>query len=125
MSDRAPISTSAPSRRMPTRSHRASTSLRMCEDRKTVWPRWRASLGALAEGLLHERVQAAGGLVQHEQVGPGHEGGDEDDLLAVALGVLADLLGGVEVEALDELVPVGGVDLALHPAQEVERLGAR
>ena len=80
-------------------------------------------LRTLAEDLLHERVQAARGLVQHEQVSPGHEGGDEEDLLAVALGVLADLLGRVEVEALDELVPVGRVDLALHPAEEVERLG--
>jgi hypothetical protein len=28
---------------MPTRSHSASTSLRMCEERKTVWPRCLAS----------------------------------------------------------------------------------
>src|ERR1039457_3190894 len=34
-----PISTSLPSRKMATRSHSASTSLMMCEDRKTVWPR--------------------------------------------------------------------------------------
>ena len=38
-----PCSTSRPLRRMPTRSHSASTSLRMCEERKTVCPRALAS----------------------------------------------------------------------------------
>ncbi len=38
-----PTSTSFPARRMATRSHSASTSLRMCEDRNTVWPRSRDS----------------------------------------------------------------------------------
>ena len=41
---RLPSSASRPARRMPTRSHSASTSLRMCEERNTVWPRSRASL---------------------------------------------------------------------------------
>ncbi len=38
-----PSSASLPARRMATRSHSASTSLMMCEDKKTVWPRSRAS----------------------------------------------------------------------------------
>ena len=38
-----PSRPATPSRRIPTRSHSASTSLRMCEDRKTVWPRSVAS----------------------------------------------------------------------------------
>ena len=33
-----PISTSRPPRRIATRSHSASTSLRMCDDKNTVWP---------------------------------------------------------------------------------------
>ncbi len=40
----AAISTSLPSRRMPTRVHSCSTSERMCDDRNTVAPRSRASL---------------------------------------------------------------------------------
>ena len=69
----------------------------------------------MAERLLHQRIQPAGRLVQHEQVRPGHERGNQDQLLAVALGVGADLLGRIEVEALDQLVPIGGIDAALHP----------
>ena len=38
-----PSSTRRPARRMPTRSHSASTSLRMCDDRNTAWPRSFAS----------------------------------------------------------------------------------
>ena len=34
-----PSSTSRPWRKMPMRSQSASTSLRMCEERKTAWPR--------------------------------------------------------------------------------------
>jgi len=56
------------------------------------------------EGLLHEGIEPGGRLVEDEQVGPGHEGGDELELLAVALRVGPDLLGRVEVEAGDELV---------------------
>ena len=43
------LSTSLPSLRIPTRSHSASTSLRMCEERKTVCPRLRL-LDTVAEG---------------------------------------------------------------------------
>ena len=39
-----PISTRLPSRRIPTRSQSASSSLMMCDDKNTVWPRPRASL---------------------------------------------------------------------------------
>ena len=52
----------------------------------------------LLEGLFHERIQPGGGLVEDEQVGVGGEGGDQGDLLPVALGVVADPLGRVEVE---------------------------
>ena len=49
---------------------------------------------AVPEGLLHERVESARRLVEHQQVGPGHEAGDEDQLLPVALGVGPYLFGG-------------------------------
>ena len=76
----------------------------------------------LLEGLFHERVQPGGGLVEHEQVGVGGEGGDEGDLLPVALGVVADPLGRVEVEPLDEGGPAGLVEPALGRAEDVEAL---
>ena len=83
-----------------------------------------AGLGhAVAERLLHERVEPGGGLVEHEQVGARHQGGDEQYLLPVALGVGPDLLGRIEVEPLDQLVAVRGVDPALDPPQEMKCLG--
>ena len=69
----------------------------------------------MAERLFHQRVQAAGGLVEQKQVRPGHERGDEQHLLAVALGVSPHLLGRVEIEPLDQLVAIGPVDVALAP----------
>ena len=79
---------------------------------------------AVPERLLHQRVEPAGRLVEDEQVGAGHQGGDQDDLLPVPLGVGADLLGGIEVEPGDQLVPVGLVDLAVDASEELEGLGA-
>ena len=76
----------------------------------------------LLEGLFHERVEPGGGLVEHEQVDVGGEGGDEGDLLPVALGVVADPLGRVEVEPLDEGGPASLVEPALGRAEDVEAL---
>src|SRR6185312_7609143 len=56
----------------------------------------------VAEGRLHQRVEAARRLVEDEQVGPGRERGDQLDLLAVALGVVADALARVELEPVDQ-----------------------
>src|SRR6202034_4734307 len=66
----------------------------------------------------------AGGLVEDEQWRAGHQGGDEDDLLPVPLGVGADLLGRIEVEPVDQLVPVAGVDGPVHAAEQMQGLGA-
>jgi len=90
---------------------------------------YRAALRAdrvdlLAEDRFHERVEARGGFVEDEQVDVGGEGGDEGDLLPVALGVGAALLGGVELEALDEGGALGGVEAAAEPAEEVDDLAA-
>ena len=76
------------------------------------------------EGLFHERVEPGGRLVEHEQVGVGGERRDEGDLLPVALGVVADPLGRVEVEPLDEGGPAGLVEAALGRAEDVEALPA-
>jgi hypothetical protein len=77
---------------------------------------------AVAKYLLHQGIEPAGRFVKDEQVGAGHERSDEDELLAVPLGVGAHLLGWVEVEAPNELVPIGRVDLALYPAEQMQRL---
>ena len=79
----------------------------------------------VAERHLHQRVEAARGLVEHQQVGTGPEGGDELDLLAVPFRVVAHALSGVEVEALDELAPVRAVDGAVQVGHELEALLAR
>ncbi len=47
---------------------------------------------------------------------------DEQYLLFVALGVSPHFLGRVQIEALDQLVAVRGVDPALDPSQEMNRL---
>ena len=52
------------------------------------------------------------------------ERGDQGDLLAVALGVRPGPLGGIELEAGDQLVAARRVEVAAHPAEEVDRLAA-
>ena len=56
----------------------------------------------LAEGHLHQRVEAARRLVEDQEVGAARERGDQLHLLAVAVRERAHLLAGVELEALDE-----------------------
>ncbi len=80
--------------------------------------------GGVAEGDLHQRVEPARRLVEQQQVGPGREGRDQLHLLAVALREGPDLLAGVELEAVHELVAVGAVDAAAQPGQELQGLGA-
>ena len=106
------------------RSHSASTSLRTCEDKSTLCPRSRASWMLLPERLLHQRVEAAGRLIEDQQLGARHQGGDERELLAIALGVRADLHRRIEGEALHELVAVADVHATLDLAEQVQRLGA-
>ena len=112
-----------PSRRIATRSQSASTSLKVCEERRTVWLPFLGLVDAPAECLLHQRVEAAGRLVEDEQLGPAHQCRDQDQLLAVPLRVGAHLLGRVEVEAVDQLVAIVGVDRPVHPAEQMEGLG--
>jgi hypothetical protein len=50
---------------------------------------------------FHERVEPHRRLVEQEDVGPGHERGDERDLLPVALGVGPGLQARVKVEAFE------------------------
>ena len=85
-----------------TRSQVRSTSSMMCDDRKIVRPSSRLA-DELEEGLLDERVEARGRLVEDQQVRPVLERDDQADLLLVALRVLLEPAARVEVEPLDEL----------------------
>src|SRR5690606_40663533 len=64
-------------------------------------------------------------VVEDEERDVGGRGGDDRDLLPVALGVGAALLRRAEVEALDERLPPASVDAAAQPGEEVDRLTAR
>ena len=81
-------------------------------------------LDARTELDLHERVESARGFVEHEQVHVDHQGGDQRDLLTVALGVLPSLASRIELESVAQLVTPGCVVPAPHPAEQVEYLGA-
>src|SRR6266511_447276 len=82
----------------------------------------------LLELLLHERVQAAGRLVEDEQLRVVHERLYQADLLLVPLGQGADLPGGVQLEPLGQLgdpllgYPAAGV--AEEPKQLVDPVPA-
>ncbi len=119
-----PVSTTRPARTMLTRSAVASTSDRMWLDSSTVRPSARAWDDLLLEHLLHQGVEAGGRLVEEQEGDVGGEGGDEGDLLAVALGVRAALLGRVELERLEQLVALAPVDPAPEPSEQVDDLTA-
>ena len=93
-------------------------------ERKTVRLAALASLTRLDERLLDERVEARGRLVQDQQVGLVLEGDDEADLLLVALGVLAELAGRVQVQAFDQRALVRSVDAAPEVGEVGDRLAA-
>src|SRR3954471_1735117 len=79
---------------------------------------------ALAEDLLHQRIEAGGRLVEHQQVGVGRQRSHERDLLAVALGVRAALLRGVQLEALDQRISALRVQAAAQAPEQVDHLAA-
>ncbi|MNI86587.1 hypothetical protein D3C73_1436920 [compost metagenome] len=50
-----------------------------------------------------------------------HEGGHNADLLLHAFGHFADGRSGIELQALDQSVPLGGILHALHRGHEIEK----
>ena len=78
----------------------------------------------LAELRLHERVQARGRLVEEQELDVGGQRGHERDLLPVALGVGRAPAPGVQVEAVQQLVPAGRVQAAPQPSEQVDDLPA-
>src|SRR5271165_2280966 len=81
-------------------------------------------MDAVSKGLFHERIKTARRLVQQEKIRAAHESCDQDELLAISLRVGADLLGRVNFEPLDQLVPVADVDATLDPSEQMKGLRA-
>src|SRR6478609_1218243 len=83
----------------------------------------RTGLGdRVAERGLHQRVQSARRFVEDQKLRAGREGGDQLDLLPVALGVVTNPLVRLEVEPFDQRLTVAIVDRAVQPAEELETL---
>ena len=76
------------------------------------------------ENLRLQRVQAAGGLVEDEQLAGGGQRGHEHDLLPIPLGVGAHRLGGVEAEGLGQRLLAPSIPRTAQPGQGVQGLGA-
>ena len=70
--------------------------------------------------VLHERVQAGGGLVEHEQLGAVHEREHDPELLPVALRQLVDLAVEDHLEPLDQLITQPLIDAGASAGEPVE-----
>jgi hypothetical protein len=77
------------------------------------------------ELLLHQRVQAAGRLVQDQQLRCVHERLHQADLLPVALREAADPGAQLQVEPAGQLLDAAGGDATTEVAQVGERLADR
>ena len=73
---------------------------------------------------LHERVEPGRRFVEDEQFGRRGERGDQRHLLPVALGVGADALCRIKLEALDQRCTTSGVESAAQPSEQVDDLTA-
>ena len=97
-----PWSTSRPSAKDP---NPVADRLDLAEDVRGQEDRLAALLGLahrLAERHLHQRIEAAGRLVEDQQLRAARERGDQLHLLAVAVRERPYLLVRVELEALDQ-----------------------
>src|SRR4029078_4251378 len=78
----------------------------------------------LVEGLLDERVEARGGLVEDQQVRAMLEGDHQPDLLLVALAQLLVLPARVNVEPLEKLALITRVAPAAKVREVLDGLAA-
>ncbi len=72
--------------------------------------------------MLEERIKAAGGLVEDEQLRVMHERLDHTDLLSVALGQRSDPETEIQIETLRELVDPSGRHTSTQVAQVGQQL---
>ena len=105
--------------------HRTAQALYLGQD--VTGEQNRAALGSgsgnlLGEDPLHERIQTAGGLIEHQQTRRRGQGGHQRHLLPVPLGVGPYPFAGIQIEALNELGLPLGVARAAQPGQGVEHL---
>ena len=77
------------------------------------------------ELVLHQRIEAGGGLVEDQQFRPVHEGQHDADLLPVAFGERAHGAVQDDVEPFDEVVEEGAVAHAAHAGCELDVRAAR
>ena len=90
-----------------TRSHTRWTSGSTWEREEDGLASVTGLVDEVVELVLHERVEARGGLIEDEQLGPVHERLDEAELALVAGGEVGHLALQVAVQPLGELVDVG------------------
>ena len=114
---------SSPSRIMPTRSQTASTSGKMCDEKKTVRPSSLTSLHQIHHGLLYQRIEATCWLIQNEQVRFAHERSNQPNFLLVATRVLLHFARWIKLKPLIQRPAEWLVNLrAVDACEQVEEL---
>ena len=116
--------TRRPSRTIPTRSATCSTSASTCEDMNTVRARARAFPGPGRALLLHQRVEAAGRLVQDQQLRVVHERRDSPTFCLLPLERSPIAAAEIEAEPLAKLVDPVRRDSAAQGAEKLDQLRA-
>ena len=107
-----------------TRSQVRSTSSMMCELRNTVRPSVRASRTISKNVCWTSGSRPDVGSSRISRSGPVLERDDQADLLLVALRVLLEPAARVEVEALDELGHVAGIDATAQVGEVLDGVAA-
>src|SRR5690606_4589585 len=82
----------------------------------------RVLLDHLPKSGLHQRVETGGRLVEDEEVHVRGEGGHQRHLLTVPLRIGGSLLGGIQVETLDQIGPALLVEPPAQTTHEVYHL---
>jgi len=96
-----------------------------CEEKKMVAPRAVASRQQRPDGLLRERVEPGGRLIENQHRGPRHQRKKKAELLSVTLGVRPCVAREVELQPVRKQVNVGRVYWASSNAgEEGDHLGA-
>src|SRR5262245_24068412 len=77
---------------------------------------------AVLEDGLHQGVETGRRLVEEKEFGVGGERRHQANLLAIPFGVGSRLLGRIELEALEKLIPPSQVEVAPEAAEEIDDL---
>ena len=74
--------------------------------------------------MLHERIQASGRLVEHQQLGRPQEGQQKSELAPVARRQLPVLAVQIDLQPLGQLVPAARIVATAKPPQRLHHLRA-